>query len=155
VCLGKGQPDSVGRFRVGLEQFKLPDQPVEGGAGDLGTVQKSLFNAQAVKHRAFGNATMCFGQHGLDGFKNVLRLDLAGFALVGAGLFFHDGDAVLAVAAKPGGDGAPGELAGLAILVGERHLADRLDARPFGFALGHVHSAQHSHFQISSGISHE
>lgn len=41
---------------------------------------------------------MRLGQHGLDGFEQVLRFDLAGLALVGAGLFFHDRDAVLAVA---------------------------------------------------------
>ena len=98
---------------------------------------------------------MDFGQHGLNGFLNVSGPDLAGLALVGAGFVFHDGNAVFAVAAQPGGDGAPGELARMAILVGEGHLADGLNALSLGVALGHVHGAEHAHFQINGGISHE
>jgi len=155
VGLGEGQPDFVGRLGVGLEQFKFPDQPVKSGAGDLRALKLPLFNAEAVKDGAFGNAAMRFGEHGLNGFKDVFRFDLAGLALVGAGLLFHDRDTVFAVAAQPGGDGAPGEPAGLSVLVGEGHLADGLNTRPFGFALGHVHGAEHAHLQVSGGISHE
>ena len=70
------------------------------------------------------------------------------------GLVFHDGDAVLLVAGVPGLDGAPGELAGVALLVGEGHLADGPDAGLDGVALGHVNGAEHAHFEIGSGISH-
>ena len=71
------------------------------------------------------------------------------------GLVFHDGDAVFLIAAQPGGDGAPGELAGLALLIGEGHLTDGLDAGSNRFALGHVNGSEHAHFQIGGGISHE
>ena len=70
-------------------------------------------------------------------------------------MVFHDGDAVFLVAGIPGLDGAPGELARVAVLVGEGHLADGLDAGLDGVALGHVNGAEHPHFQIGSGISHE
>lgn len=136
--LGKGQPDFVGRLGVGLEQFILPDQPVEGGAGDLRTQKQSLFNAKPVKQRAPGNTAMRLGKHGLNGLQNVLGPDLAGFAFVGTRLVFHDRDTVFFIAAEPGLDGAPGELARVALLVGEGHLADRLDARPHGFTFSHV-----------------
>jgi hypothetical protein len=55
----------------------------------------------------------------------------------------------------PGLDGAPGELARVAILIGEGHLADDLDPGLDGAAFGHVDGAQHPHFQIHSGIAHE
>ena len=43
----------------------------------------------------------------------------------------------------------------MAVLVGEGHLADGLDAGLDGVALGHVNGPEHAHFQIGSGISHE
>lgn len=43
----------------------------------------------------------------------------------------------------------------LAVLVGEGHLADLLDAGLDGVARGHVDGSEHAHFQIGSGISHE
>src|SRR5208337_4564714 len=80
---------------------------------------------------------------------------LADFALVGARLVFHDGHAVLLVARVPGLDGAPGELARLALLVGEGQLTDRPDAGLEAVALGHVDGPQHAHLQIRSRIFHE
>jgi hypothetical protein len=62
-------------------------------------------------------------------------------------LVFHDGDAVFLIAAQPGGDGAPGELAGPPLLVGEGHLTDGLDAVADGFALSHVNGSEHAHFK--------
>ena len=59
-------------------------------------------------------APWILGRTSVNGLLNRLQGDLADFALVGAGLVFHDGDAVLLVAGVPGLDGAPGELAGLA-----------------------------------------
>ena len=66
----------------------------------------------------------------------------------------HAGDAVVFVAVVPGLDGAPGELARVAVLVGEGHLADGFDAGGDGMARGHVNGTEHPHFQISSGIAH-
>jgi len=154
VGLGKGQPVSISRVGLRLEHFILVDQAVEGGAGNLGAGQQALLDAQAIEQRAFGSAAMDFGQHGINGFLNDLRANLTGLALVGTGFVFHDGNAVLAVAAQPGGDGTPSELARLAILVGEGHLADGLDPLSLRIALGHVHGSEHAHFQVNGGISH-
>ena len=52
-------------------------------------------------------------------------------------------------------NGAPGKLAGMAVLVGEGDLADGLDAGLDGLAFGHVDGAQHAHLEVGSGISHE
>ena len=66
----------------------------------------------------------------------------------------HDGDAVLLVARIPGLDGAPGELARVAVLVGEAHLADGLDAGLDGVARRAVDGAEHPHFKVGRWISH-
>ena len=71
---------------------------------------------------------MDFGPNLADGFQHILDDHLADLAFVGAGLVFHDSDTVLLVAGEPGLDGAPGELARVAVLIGEGHLADSLDA---------------------------
>src|SRR5208282_4085532 len=111
VGFGEGQAVFARAVAVGLEHFVLADQAVEGGAGHLGTVQKPLLDAQAVEDRTLWSVAMDFGPDRLDDFQNVLGFDLAGLALVGPRLVLHDGNAVFAVAAQPGGDGAPGELA--------------------------------------------
>src|SRR5208282_1536484 len=103
---------------------------------------------------AFGGA-VDFGQQRVNGLLNRFQGDLADFALVGARLVFHDGHAVLLVARVPGLDGAPGELARLALLVGEGQLTDRPDAGLEAVALGHVDGPQHAHLQIRSRIFHE
>jgi hypothetical protein len=95
------------------------------------------------------------GPHFADGIEHIFDHHLARLALVRTRLVLHDGDAVLLITAQPGGDGFPGELPGLAVLVGESHLADRLDAVADGFALGHVDGSEHPHFQISGGMAHE
>lgn len=98
---------------------------------------------------------MHFGQDGVNGLLNGFQSDLAGFAFVGARFVFHGGRAVLVVAVLPGFDGAPFELARVALLVGEGHLADGLDAIADAVALGHVDGAQHAHFQVRSRIFHD
>jgi len=52
---------------------------------------------------------------------------------------------MLLVTGVPGLDGAPSELATVAFLIGEGHLADGLDARLDAVALGHVDGPQHTH----------
>ena len=42
----------------------------------------------------------------------------------------------------------------MAVLIGEAHLADRLDAGPDGIARRHVDGPEHAHFQVGSWISH-
>ena len=59
------------------------------------------------------------------------------------------------MAGIPGLDGAPGELAGMTVLVGEGHLADGLDAGLDRVARGHVDGAQDPHFEIGGGMTHE
>ena len=119
-------------------------------------VSKPCLDAQPVKQRP--RRRLCRGLWA-DTFAMASSTSsittLRTLALVGTGLVFHDGHAVFLVARIPGLDGAPGELAGMAVLVGEGHLADGLDAGLDGVALGHVNGAEHPHFQISSGISHE
>jgi len=44
--LGKSQTYFIGGFGVGFKKFKLIDQTIEGGAGDLGAVQNALLDAQ-------------------------------------------------------------------------------------------------------------
>jgi hypothetical protein len=85
---------------------------------------------------------MHFWQNRLDGLQQDFGLDLAGLALVATGLVFHDGEAVLFVAAVPGLDGAPGELAGETFLIGEGHLANGFDAGNDGVAGSHVDGTQ-------------
>ena len=77
-----------------------------------------------------------------------------GLALVGARLGRQGRHAVLVVAHQPGLDRAPGEPAGVAVLVGEGHLADRLDAFALAVALGHVDGAEHAHLQVRGWIAH-
>lgn len=98
---------------------------------------------------------MKFGQDFADGFQNIFENDLADFAFVGAGFVFHFGDAMFFEAGVPGLDGAPGELARVAVLVSKGHLADGFDPGMNGVAWRHVDGAQDAHFQIDGGISHE
>src|SRR5437016_13961216 len=67
----------------------------------------------------------------------------------------NDGDAMHLIAGVPGLNSEPGELAEMAVLVGEGHLADRLDAGLNGVARSHVDGAEHAHFQIGRWISHD
>jgi len=153
--LGESQADFVRAFGVGLEQLVLLDHAAEGGVGDLRAGEQPLFNTEAIQHGPAGIPAVELWQHFADGVHQVFDDDLADFALVGAGLVFHFRDAVFFETGIPGLDGAPGELARMAILVGEGHLADGFDAGVDGVAGGQVNGAQHPHFQIHSGIAHE
>ncbi len=114
-----------------------------------------LLDADTVEQRQGGRLEVDLRSDLVDGFGQFLRSDLSTLAFVGARLVFHDGNPVLFVTGIPGLDGAPGELAGLAIFIGERQLADRPDAGDDGFAFGHVDGAQDAHLEVGSGISHE
>ena len=131
------------------------DNAPEGVGRDLRAGQQPGFDAEPVEQSQRRGFAVDFGLHLLDGVQHVLQGHLADFALVGTRLGFHDGDAVLFVAGIPGLDGAPGELAGTAFLIGERHLADGPDAGLDTASLGHVNGPEHPHFQVGSGIAHE
>jgi len=152
---GEGQADLVGALRIGLEEFVLFDNAAEGVGRDLRAGQQTLLNAQAVEQSRTGRLAAGFWKRLLHGLRHVFQRHLADFAFVRPGFVFHDGDAVFLVAGVPGLNGAPGELAGMAVLVGKGHPADSLDAAADGFALGHVNGPEHAHFQIGGGISHE
>lgn len=62
---------------------------------------------------------MGFRQDRADGFEQFLGLQVAGLAPVGARRVLQRRDAVFLVAGEPGLDRAPGELAGVPLLVGE------------------------------------
>ena len=98
---------------------------------------------------------MELGQDLVDGLLQLFGVDLASLAFVRTDLVVHDGDAVLLVAGVPGLDGAPGELSGVAVLVGEGQEADGFDAGLDGVADGHVNGAQDTHLEVRSGIAHE
>ena len=138
---------------LGPEEIELLDQAREGIGSDLPVVQESLLDAHAIEERPFGNAVN-LGQSGLDRLLEGFRGDLAGLALVGAGFVFQDRDAVLLIAAVPGFDRAPGEVARIALLIGEGHLAHRLDAVADRIAGRHVDGPEHAHFEIRSRIFH-
>ena len=76
-------------------------------------------------------------------------------ALVLAGAVGHAGDAVVFVAVEPGLDGAPGELAWVALLVEEGHGGDVVDALVAGASRGGVDGAQDAHLQIDRRLLHE
>ncbi|MFM1945066.1 MAG: hypothetical protein RI897_4048 [Verrucomicrobiota bacterium] len=155
MSFGERQTDFVGGLGVALEHFVLFDQAAEGVGSDLSSREQSLLDAEAVEERAGGRLATGLGKDFAHRVVNVFQNDLAGFAFVGAGLVFHDGDAVFLKAGVPGLDGAPGELAPVAILVGEDRLAGGLDARGDAVAGSHVDSAQDAHFEISGWIAHK
>ena len=153
MSLGEGQALFIVRLNLGLEHVELFDNAGERVGRHLGAGEQPLLDAEAIEDGALGYA-MGLGQEGVDGLLNDFRGDLASLALVGAGLVLHNRNAVLLVTGVPGLDGAPGEVAGVAILVSEGHLADSLDAGTDGVALGHVDGAQDAHFEIRSRILH-
>ena len=155
VRLGEGQAHLVFTRGVGFEQLVLFDDPAEGVRRDLRPCERVLLDAQPVKRGQGGRPAVGLGKDFADRLQHVLQRHLADLAPVGAGLVFHHGHAVLLVTGEPRLDGAPGELARVAILISEGEEADRLDARLDGFALGHVNGSEHAHLQIGSGVSHE
>lgn len=154
VRLGESEPVLALAVAIGLEQFEAFDQPGKRVRRHLRADQDTLFDAQPVEQGAGRRLAVGFGQDRADRFEQFLGLDLAGLGLVGARNVFECGDAVLFVAPKPGLDGAPGKLPGVALLVSERHGADGLDPRANRIARGHVDCAQHAHFQIGGWIFH-
>ena len=133
----------------------MRDEATEGVRSDLRSGEDRLLNAEAIKEgksRGFAVGQRSDLTNGVDEF---LWGDLATLAFIGSALVLHDGDTVLLEAGVPGLDGAPGELARVAILVGEGHLADGLDSGLDGVADGHVDGTEDAHFEIGSGVSHE
>ena len=90
--------------------------------------EQALLDAEAIEGALVGALVVEVGLGGVEGFEEFLGRDLAGLALVLAGLVGHAGDAVVFVAVEPGLDGAPGELAWVALLVEEGHGGDVVDA---------------------------
>ena len=113
---------------VGGEQVVVANEAVEGGLGDAVWLQQALLDAEAIQGAFVGALVVEVGPGGVEGFEQFLGSDLAGLALVLAGLVGHAGDAVVFVAVEPGLDGAPGELARVALLVEEGHGGDVVDA---------------------------
>ena len=95
------------------------------------------------------------GLGGVEGFEEFLGRDLAGLALVLARVVGHAGDAVVFVAVEPGLDGAPGELAWVALLVEEGHGGDVVDAFVAGSPVDGVDGAEDAHLQIDRRLLHE
>lgn len=93
-------------------------------------------------------------QRRINGLHQFFGSDLARNAFVGARLNVHSRDAVVLVAVVPGLDGAPGEGAGMAILVAELHLGDLADALVAGFAFGGVERAEDPHLQVGRRVLH-
>jgi hypothetical protein len=92
---------------------------------------------------------------GAQGFEQFLGSDLADLTLIFACVVGHAGDAVVFVAVVPGLDGAPGELARVALLVEEGHGGDVVDAFVAGSPQGGVDGAQDAHLQIDGRLLHE
>ena len=140
---------------VGSEQVVLADEAVEGGLGDAVGVQQAVLDAEAIEGAFVGALVVEVGCGGVDGFEQFLGGDLAGLALVLAGAVGHAGDAVVFVAVEPGLDGAPGELAWVAVLVEEGHGGDVVDALVAGSSRGGVDGAEDAHLQIDRRLLHE
>ena len=140
---------------VGSEQVVLADEAVEGGLGDAVGVQQALLDAEAIEGALVGALVVEVGPGGVEGFEEFLGRDLAGLALVLAGLVGHAGDAVVFVAVEPGLDGAPGELAWVALLVEEGHGGDVVDAFVAGSSRDGVDGAEDAHLQIDRRLLHE
>ena len=163
---GVGLPELVGEFHaegeaflgVGVargEQFVLANEAVEGGLGDAAWLQEGVLDAEAIEGALVGALVVEVGLGRIEGFEEFLGTDLAGVSLVLAWLVGHAGDAVVFVAVEPGLDGAPGELAWVALLVEEGHGGDVVDAFVAGSAGGGVDGAEDAHLQIDRRQLHE
>ena len=140
---------------VGSEQVVLADEAVEGGLGDAVGLQQALLDAEAIEGPLVGALVVEVGLGGVEGFEQFLGRDLADLALVLARLVGHAGDAVVFVAVEPGLDGAPGELARVALLVEEGHGGDVVDAFVAGSSRDGVDGAEDAHLQIDRRLLHE
>ena len=136
----------------GLSRSNRLTMAAEGVGRDLVAAQQAFFDAGAVD---FLNVVMLAvegWQDLLDGLKQALGSDLAHHAFVAA--FGCFSDAVATVVIPPGLDGAPGELAAMAVLIAEGHLADSLVAFQQGCAIGVFERAEHAHFEIIGDAFH-
>lgn len=145
VGFGEGTAALGTTGAVVFEEFVFFDGTAEGGGGDLVAAQDSLLDAGAVEGGDVGDFLMETGEDFFDGFEKVLGGDFASGSFVAAhGIF---GDAVLAVVIPPGLDGAPGELAGVSVIVFEDHLADGLVLSLEAVAGGVFEGAKDAHFK--------
>ena len=133
----------------------LADETVEGGLGDAIGVEQVVLDAEAIEGAFVGALVVEVGCGGVDGFEEFLGGDLACLALVLAGAGGHAGDAVVFVAVVPGLDGAPGELAWVAVLIEEGHGGDVVDALVACSSRGGVDGAEDAHLQVDRRLLHE
>ncbi len=163
---GVGLPELVGEFHaeseaflvvvvVWSEQFVLANEAVEGGLRDAVGLQQAIRDAEAIDGSLVGTLVVEMGLGGVDGFEEFFGRDLASVAFVFARLMGHAGDAVVFIAVVPGLDGAPGELAWVALLVEEGHGGDVVDAFVAVFSLHGVDVAEDAHLQIDRRLLHE
>ena len=124
----------------------------EGVGGDLFAPQQTFFDTGAVDFRDVVMLAVEGRQDLFDGFEQVLGRDLACRSLVTA--LGGIGDAVAAVVVPPRLNGAPGELAGVSVLVTEGHLADGHVAIPEGIAFGVFERAEDAHFEVIGDADH-
>lgn len=155
VSFGEGEADFARSLGVVLEHFVLLDESAEGVGSDLCACEQTFLDRKAVKQSGGGVFAVSFGKDFAESVVNFLKVDLAGFALVGAGPVFDDGNAVFLKTRIPSLNGAPSELAGVAVFIGEGHLADGLDSGSDGMAWSHVNGTEHTHFEIGGRITHE
>ena len=144
--LGEGEPCLGAGVVDGFEEFELVDSLAEGADRDQRALEQSPLDAGAVDLRDIVFFAVEGGQNLFDGFQQILGCDFAGGAFVGpAGMI---GDAVFLIVIPPEFDGFRAEPVGLAVFIGEGHVADRLVAGQFGITFGIFEGAEHPHFQI-------
>ncbi len=152
VGFGKGEAGFGAVVAEGFEEVELFDDSTEGVGGDLFAADEAAADAFAIDDGDVAGLAVEGGQDGFDGGGEQLGADLADGVLVGAlrGL----GDAVFAIEEPPGLDGAPGELAGLAVFVEEGHGGDGLVAGFHRVAGGVFERAENAHFEVVGGVFH-
>ena len=123
--------------------------------GRLHPVQQAFLDAEAIQGSLVGALVVEVGFGGIEGFEQFLGRDLAGVPLVAAGARGHAGDTVVLVAVEPGLDGAPGELARVALLVEEGHGGDVADAFLACASRYGVDGAEDAHLEIDRRQLHE
>lgn len=164
VCLGKGEASSglVALFR--FEEVVFIDGTSEGIGCDLVAAQVALLDAGAVESLYVeGSAGLLAASAGMgtskgrerffNGGEDLFGGDFAQGTFVGAG--GGVGDAVLAIVIPPGLDGAPGELAGLAVFVEEGHFANGAVAGLHGVAGSVFEGSEDAHFEIIGDSFHD
>ncbi len=152
---GEGESQFVILPGLVLEQFVVAHEAIEGGPGDLVFSQEPLFDDAAV-NVGFVVAGLCAeeGQDLVDCFQELFGGDFASFALIRPDGGLNAGDPAYLEAVEPGGDGFPGKLSGVAVLVVKDCLADGLDAIADGLSGCQIDGPQNSHPQIGRGMPH-